>query len=861
MVKSLVHFVGAGPGAEDLITLRGSKLLQEADLVIYAGSLVNPALLKECKPSCVLEDSSKLNLDEVILLMKEFTASGKKVVRLHTGDPALYGAIGEQMQMLNELNIEYRVTPGISSVFASAAELACELTAPGITQSLIITRTPGRTPMPNRENVSNFAKTGATLAFFLSIGKITELMEELHDEGVPSDTPAAVVYRAGWPNSRIIRGRVCDIAQKVKDAGITRQAIILVGRALTGPEEKSLLYSSHFSHGYRNLLKKELFHGRCAIYAITEKGVQKGCEIRDALDWADLYIPEKFKELSPEASCYSSKGLQDCINANWGNYDAHIFMGATGIAVRMTAPFLTSKSEDPAVVVCGETGRHIISLTGGHLGGANRLSRKIARITGGEAVITTATDSQNILAFDELAAIERWRVANPKKLVQFNTALLEKSPVDMLIPEEIFQANYSGMEALTHISDCSEIKSNLLVVLNRTADMTIPEGCELLELSTVKYVLGVGCKRDVSFEELSAALDSYLKRFGIARESLKVISSATLKADEQGIAQLAEKLNIPAQFIDAEELSRVPVPTPSDTVLKKIGTPSVAEASSIYVSGGKLVAPKIGFGLCTFAVAEIPAHRENRTGTVTVVGLSSGSARHITPEVTDAIRASDTVAGYTKYVDMIRPFTSGKKVIENGMRGEIERCKDTLNAAATGESVCMVCSGDAGILAMAGLLYEMQAAEPQFSDIKITVLPGITAANIAAASVGAPLQNGYSLISLSNLLVPTEEVEANLRANAQSHLTCALYNPAGKKRRELLHTAVKIFLEKRGSETLCALVKHAGREKEEKWLGKLCDLDLDSVDMSSLLIIGGSRARIHNGIFFENRGYEDKYGK
>ncbi|MCP4195063.1 MAG: precorrin-3B C(17)-methyltransferase, partial [Planctomycetaceae bacterium] len=242
-------------------------------------------------------------------------------------------------------------------------------------------------------------------------------------------------------------------------------------------------------------------------------------------------------------------------------------------------------------------------------------------------------------------------------------------------------------------------------------------------------------------------------------------------------------------------------------------------------------------------------------------GHSSGSARHITPEVSQSLRQCDSIAGYKKYVDMIRPYTRGKQIIENGMRGEIDRCKETLDAALTGSNVCMVCSGDAGILAMAGLLYEIQAAHEKYSELEITVLPGITAANIAASTVGAPLQNGYSLISLSNLLVPTEEVENNLLTISKSHLTCALYNPAGRKRRDLLHRAVEIFLEARGQDTLCSLVHHAGRDCEKKWIGNLTDLDLDSVDMSSLLIIGGSRARVHNGIFFENRGYEDKYGK
>ena len=246
---------------------------------------------------------------------------------------------------------------------------------------------------------------------------------------------------------------------------------------------------------------------------------------------------------------------------------------------------------------------------------------------------------------------------------------------------------------------------------------------------------------------------------------------------------------------------------------------------------------------------------------MSVVGLGSGSLKHITPEVMNCIKECDIIAGYTPYVDFIRPLLGNKPIIQNGMMGEMERCQKAMQEAAKGRHVCMVCSGDPGILAMAGLILELHKNTPEFQPIDIKIYAGITSANIAAASLGAPLQNGFCLVSLSDLLVPSEEVRQNLHAVAKSALPISLYNPAGKKRRDLLHEAITIFSEERGKDTLCAYVKNAGRETEKKWIGSLADLPFDKIDMSTLLIIGGRRTQFDGTYLFEARGYMDKYGK
>jgi precorrin-4/cobalt-precorrin-4 C11-methyltransferase len=250
--KAIVHFVGAGPGDPELITLRGRRLLDESDVVIYAGSLVNPELLKGI--SAVVHDSAKMNLDEVIGVIAAAIKKGETVVRLHTGDPAFYSAISEQIERLRELGIDYDVVPGVSSAAAGAAVLGQELTIPEISQTVIITRMEGRTPVPESERLAALASHKSTMVIFLSVGMIEKVRDELlrtYDE----ETPFAVVERASWPQQKIVRGELRDIAEVVKKAGIVKTALIYVGDSLNASEgptgKKSRLYHRDFTHGYR----------------------------------------------------------------------------------------------------------------------------------------------------------------------------------------------------------------------------------------------------------------------------------------------------------------------------------------------------------------------------------------------------------------------------------------------------------------------------------------------------------------------------------------------------------------------------------------------------------------------------------
>lgn len=252
-MKGKVYFIGAGPGDPELITVKGKRLLGEADVIVYAGSLINAELFAGVKAH--LFDSSKMTLEETHSVLSRYAKEGKTAVRLHSGDISFYSAITEQINLLKKDGIAFEVVPGVSSLGAGASALGQELTIPDISQSVIITRIQGRTPVPPLESIASFAAHKATMVIFLSVGMIEKLAEELRDGGYPGDTPAAVIERASWPDQRIVKGNLGDIAHKVKEAGIKKTALVYVGRALAASDEDlktaSKLYDKNFSHGER----------------------------------------------------------------------------------------------------------------------------------------------------------------------------------------------------------------------------------------------------------------------------------------------------------------------------------------------------------------------------------------------------------------------------------------------------------------------------------------------------------------------------------------------------------------------------------------------------------------------------------
>ncbi len=251
----MVHFVGAGSGAADLITLRGKALIEAADVIIYAGSLVNPELLGYARSDCEIHNSAAMTLDEVIDVMEMAENSGRTTVRLHTGDPCVFGAIREQMDRLDKLGIEYDVCPGVSSFCGAAAALKAEYTLPDVSQTVILTRMAGRTPVPEKESIESLATHHATMVIFLSAGMLGELSERLISGGYSADTPAAIVYKATWSDEKVCRCTVGTLAETAKNNGIAKTALITAGDFLGDIRSLSMLYSADFETGYRKATK------------------------------------------------------------------------------------------------------------------------------------------------------------------------------------------------------------------------------------------------------------------------------------------------------------------------------------------------------------------------------------------------------------------------------------------------------------------------------------------------------------------------------------------------------------------------------------------------------------------------------
>lgn len=251
----MIYFVGAGSGAPDLITVRGAELLRKADVVVYAGSLVNPALLKDCKNDCTIYNSAKMTLEEVMEVMIPAAQAGKLVVRLHTGDPCVYGAHREQMDILDTQQIPYEIVPGVSSFCGAAAALKAEYTLPDVSQTVILTRMEGRTSVPPKEKIELLAAYGATMVIFLSAGQMEQLSERLMQGGYAAETPVGIVYKATWPDEKVVRTTVGEMARAAESAGITKTALITVGNFLGDQYERSKLYDPTFTTEFREASK------------------------------------------------------------------------------------------------------------------------------------------------------------------------------------------------------------------------------------------------------------------------------------------------------------------------------------------------------------------------------------------------------------------------------------------------------------------------------------------------------------------------------------------------------------------------------------------------------------------------------
>ena len=604
----MVYFVGAGTGAVDLITVRGMRLLEQADVIIYAGSLVNPELLAYAKKDCVIHNSAKLTLDEVIQIISAAETEGKTIVRLHTGEPSIYGAVREQMDELDALGISYESCPGVSACFGAAASLNLEYTLPGISQSLIITRMEGRTSMPEKESIESLAAHQTSMAIYLSAGMIQELSRRLIAGGYRKTTPAALVYKATWAEEEVYLCTVETLYDVSVEHEITKTALILVGDVITHQHyRKSRLYAPDFSTEYRKCMNSAIpvrKNMKLSVISFTLNGKQLSEHIAELLETEveiELYAKCETGIIDAAHSkvLIVKKSIGDWAKEQMQKRNPLLFIGACGIAVRAVAPFLTDKLHDVPVLVMDEKGKYVIPILSGHMGGANDLANHIAEKTGAEAVITTATDINKKFAVDMFAKRNNLYIANKDGIAKVSSKILAGKEITISIE--------TG-----HEITCEE--TGVQIVPYPPAgfvDVVVTSEDNVFDTSILlkprEYVIGIGCKRGKNVNEIDNFISKTINEMGISVTEIYALSSISQKRDEQGIIEWCRKEGIPFFTYTAEELQEVNGNfTESSFVKAQVGVDNVCERASVKACGedGKLILPKVAENGMTIAIAK-----------------------------------------------------------------------------------------------------------------------------------------------------------------------------------------------------------------------------------------------------------------
>lgn len=619
----MVHFVGAGPGACDLITVRGMNRIKEADVIIYAGSLVNPELLSYAKADCEIYNSAHMTLEDVVSVMREAEAAGKGTVRLHTGDPSVYGAIREQMDLLDEYGITYDVCPGVSAVFGAAASLACEYTLPDVTQTLILTRAEGKTPVPEKENLRSLAAHRASLVLYLSSGLARKVRQELLLGGYAEDTPVAVVYKATWPEEKIIRTTLAKLPEDMEAAGITKTALIIVSPALGSIYEKSRLYDAAFATEYRGATEIAFPAGIRRVLLVTcsvcgYATMQKLAKKLENISGAKIITKVKCEAL-PEVSMRET--VKACVDTYFGQVDAIVFVTASGIAVRSVAEHLAHKSEDPAIVCMDECGKHVISLVSGHAGGANALTQMLADVIWATPVITTATDVEGSFSIDDYAREHNLVVTDWTKAKAISAEVLATGAEPVWIEEPAVtqgeekraceirkEQNSTGIDVgkiendgcknevdgcengidgcKNRVDGCGnrinvqrlQIGSHQVVITPQDVSVDV----QTLQLIPRCIVAGVGCKKGTPVDKIEHAVQDAFAKAGLRMEALCAVVSIDLKKEEAGLLEFCETRNVPFETYAAEELQAVPgTYSASEFVSGVTGVDNVCERSAV----------------------------------------------------------------------------------------------------------------------------------------------------------------------------------------------------------------------------------------------------------------------------------------
>ncbi|MFB2893908.1 precorrin-3B C(17)-methyltransferase [Aerosakkonemataceae cyanobacterium BLCC-F50] len=598
---------------------------------------------------------------------------------------------------------------------------------------------------------------------------------------------------------------------------------------------------------------------------------------------AVLWVPESLREIKG-TEVYSGS-LREHLANIWSQYRGFIFGLATGAVVRLIAPLLKDKSVDPAVIVIDENGKFVISLCGGHQGGADRLARAIALQLNATPILTGAANGLGLPAIDLLGVPFGWnKGAGDWTKVAATIARNEPVQVIQEVGSTLWQNHlpeghsfYFENNEITQSPVPSPQSPKARIWISFTKRKFSPDS----DLPKVQWHprvlwLGIGCERGSSKKLIESAIEQVCQRYHLAEGAIAGIATIDIKADEVGLIEVCREKNWPLKTFSAEVLGKINVPNPSTIVAAEVGTPSVAEAAAICAGlgmtgkmpvlqdGASLLVKKQIFrlegerGAVTIAVGLSDKEYSDRTGKILLIGTGPGQLEQMTIAAQMAISQADAVVGYSLYIDLITPLLKPGQIVESlPITQEVERAKRAIELADKGLTVAVISSGDSGIYGMAGLVLEELQAHGWDGQVPgVQVFPGITALQAAASLVGAPLMHDFCAVSLSDLLTPWEVIEKRLIAAAEADFVTALYNPKSQTRTEQIAFAQQIFLKYRNPTTPVAIVRSAYRETQEITITTLEKLLESSIDMLTIVLIGNSNTRIHGEWMITPRGYK-----
>ena len=581
---------------------------------------------------------------------------------------------------------------------------------------------------------------------------------------------------------------------------------------------------------------KEIDHNALIYVALSEKGFALGTQLAQELG-GEVH---GLKSRMPQASASFESTIDHLVELFLAGRPI-VAICASGIIIRALAPYLSDKWQDSPVVALSEDGQSIVPLIGGHHG-AITIARKIADITSGHAAITTASDVGSGIALDEPP--HGYQLANPEQAKNIMADIVNGAGVDISGAGEL-----SGW--------LSAIKQGDDVRMTLASKRCTPQPSELVYYKQ-NMVIGAGCARGCTAQELSDLFHNAIQAAEIDPAMISAIGSLDLKADEPAMLSLAKQLNVPFRVFDKDTLAAFSdkVTDPSDIVEAEVGTPSVSEASALALAGegAELVVTKVKSANATIAIAKMAQSQISdagrKPGKLSLIGIGPGKSEWRTPEASRLIAEADLLVGYRLYIDLLGASAAKKPAMHFALGEEELRCRTALEEAAKGQDVALICSGDAGIYAMGALVFELLARAEDDGGVsegakrvEVITAPGISALQAAAARSGAVLGHDFCTISLSDLLTPWEVIEQRLHGAGAGDFVIAFYNPVSMRRKTQLARAKDILMQYRGGDVPVLLASNLGRVQEKLTYRTLESLDVNEVDMLTVVMIGSSQSR------------------